>query len=199
MPGHAEGVAYSLVGCVMRWSALLVALLIPALAGCATTHVASYAVTAPAEYTLDTGDVVRVTVYGDTTISNAYTVTDKGTLNLPLAGQVPVRGQTLSTIERQITEKLANGYMISPKVSVEVTTYRPFFIDGAVGAGGQYPYVWGMTARAAVATAHGFSDYADRTRVTIYRRIGKAMTKMVVSLDALVMPGDTVVVSERWL
>ena len=184
----------------MRWSAVAVALLMPVfLGGCAMNRVATYAVSSPTEYLLDTGDIVRVTVYGDTTLTNTYTVTDKGTLSFPLIGQVQARGQTITGVESAITKLLANGYMISPKVSVEVTTYRPFFIDGAVSKGGQYPYVWGMTARAAIATAEGYSNYADRTHVTIYRKVNGGMAKFNAQLDAPVMPGDTVVVGERWL
>jgi polysaccharide export outer membrane protein len=182
----------------MRWPFLFIALLLPALAGCAVNGPASYDVSTPAQYTLDTGDLVRVTVYGDATLTNAYMVTDKGTLNLPLAGQVLVRGHTVTATEQAITRLLANGYMISPKVSVEVTGYRPFFIDGAVSKAGQYPYVWGMTVRAAVATAEGFGDYADRSRVTIYRKSGGQMAKSIASLDDPILPGDTVVVAERW-
>ena len=70
----------------MRWPLLFIALLLPALAGCAVNSAASYNVSSPAQYTLDTGDLVRVTVYGDTTLTNTYAVTDKGTINLPLAG-----------------------------------------------------------------------------------------------------------------
>lgn len=183
----------------MRWSVLVVALLVPLLAGCAMNRVATFQVTSPAAYTLDTGDVVRVTVYGEATLSTNYTVTDKGSLSFPLIGQVTARGQTIISVEKQITERLADGYMVSPKVSVEVSTYRPFFIDGAVGKSGQYAYVWGMSARSAVATAEGFKDFADRTRVTIYRRMGKVTAKFSAPLDVPVMPGDTIVVGERWL
>lgn len=183
----------------MRWSVVLVVLLLPAVSGCAVNRMADYSVTTPQAYGLDTGDIVRVTVYGDTTLTNTYTVTDKGTISLPLAGDVPVRGQTITTAQKLITERLANGYMISPQVSLEVTTYRPFFIDGAIDKGGQFPYVWGMTARAAVATAGGFKDFADRNRVTIYRKAGKSTAKFVTDLDAPIMPGDTIVIGERWL
>lgn len=183
----------------MRWSVLLIPLLFVVLSGCAMNKVAAYKVETPAAYTLDTGDIVRVTVYGDETLTNTYTVTDKGTISFPLAGQVAVRGQTITTAERMITELLANGYMISPKVSVEITTYRPFFIEGAVTTAGQYPYVYGMTARAAIATAGGFAEFADKGAVQIYRKVGKAMTKQTIGLDQPIFPGDTVVVRERWL
>lgn len=183
----------------MRWSVLLIPLLVLVLSGCAINRVAAYKVDTPNEYTLDTGDVVRITVYGDETLTNTYTVTDKGTISFPLAGQVSVRGHTIVTAERMITQLLADGYMISPKVSVEVSTYRPFFIEGAVAHAGQFPYVYGMTARAAIATAGGFAEYADRGRVTVYRLVGKSMTKQTVSLDQPIRPGDTIVVLERWL
>ena len=183
----------------MRWSVLLIPLLIAVLSGCAMNKVAAYKVDTPMAYALDTGDVLRVTVYGDETLTNTYAVTDKGTIAFPLAGAVQVRGQTITTAERMITELLANGYMISPKVSVEITTYRPFFIEGAVTTAGQYAYVYGMTARAAIATAGGFAEFADKGSVQIYRKVGKAVTKLSIGLDQPIMPGDTVVVRERWL
>jgi polysaccharide export outer membrane protein len=183
----------------MRRLLFLLPLVFAVLSGCAMNHVAAYKVDIPSEYTLDTGDTVRVTVYGDETLTNTYIVTDKGTISFPLAGQVKVRGQTITTAERMITEMLANGYMISPKVSVEVTTYRPFFIEGAVANAGQYAFVYGITARAAIAIAGGFEDFADRGHVVVYRRVGPAMTKRPISLDSGLMPGDTVVVLERWL
>ena len=183
----------------MRWSVLLIPLLVLVLSGCAMNKVATYKVDTTREYTLDTGDVVRVTVYGDETLTNTYTVTDKGTVSFPLIGQIAARGQTITALERSITGRLADGYMISPKVSVEVSTYRPFFIEGAVTTAGQYPYVYGMTARAAVATAGGFAEFADRGRVNVYRRVGETMNKQVIGLDQPILPGDTVVVLERWL
>lgn len=187
----------------MRLPVLLIPLFCAVLGGCAMNKPARYAVAAPTPtpqaYTLDTGDVVRIIVYGDDTLTNTYTVTDKGTVAFPLAGQVAVRGQTIVTAERMITELLANGYMISPKVSVEVATYRPFFIEGAVGKAGQYPYVYGMTARAAIATGGGFAEFADRNKAVVYRRVGKTVTKLTIGLDTPIQPGDTLVVGERWL
>ena len=71
-----------------------------------------------------------------------------------------------------ITAALAAGYIREPSVAVEIETYRPFFIQGAVKTGGQFPYVYGMTVRAAICTAGGFADTADRTKAIVYRRQG---------------------------
>jgi len=182
----------------MRWSVVLVAVATLILGGCTLNRIPTAMLTVPTEYALDTGDVVRVTVYGDTTITNTYTVTDKGTINIPLAGPIQARGRTISTTEQMITARLADGYMISPKVSVEITTYRPFFIEGAVTNSGQFPYVWGMTARAAVATAGGFKDFADRTHVTLFRKTAKSTIKFSIPLDTPIRPGDTIVAEDRW-
>ena len=79
----------------MRWSVVLIPLILLVLSGCAMNKVAAYKVQTPQEYTLDTGDTVRVTVYGDETLTNTYIITDKGTISFPLIGQVQVRGRTI--------------------------------------------------------------------------------------------------------
>ncbi|WP_410960009.1 polysaccharide biosynthesis/export family protein, partial [Salmonella sp. SAL4434] len=89
---------------------------------------------------------------------------------------------------------LADGFVRNPDVAVEIETYRPFFIQGAVKTGGQFPYVSGMTVRAAVSTAGGYSDTAQRQRATIDRKVGDQMQKSVVDLDFPIFPGDTIVI-----
>lgn len=184
----------------MRWLRLLLVLLIVPLSACAmNARPATYLVEVKGPYVLDTGDVVRVSVYGEAELSKSYKVDDAGALALPLIGPVKVRGRTTQQAATAITSALAAGYIREPSVAVEIETYRPFFIQGAVKTGGQFPYVYGMTARAAISTAGGFSDTADTTRAIVYRRQGNQMAKGVVDLDFPIYPGDTIVVSERWL
>ena len=145
------------------------------------------------------GDVLRIKVYGDETVTGSYKVDDAGTVSMPLVGQLRVAGKTTSQAAATIAAALANGFIRAPDVAVEVETYRPFFIQGAVKGGGQFAYVSGMTVRAAVSTAGGYSDTANRLRATIYRKVGEQMQKSVVDLDFPIYPGDTIVISERWL
>lgn len=182
----------------MRWLPVLIALTFP-LAGCATTTgPATYLVDTKGPYQLDTGDAVRVTVYGDTELTNTYRVNDSGAISFPLVGPVTVRGQTTTVASSRIAAALANGYMRNPDVSVEMAEYRPFFIQGEVSNSGQFPYVYGMSIRSAISTAGGFSDTADRNRAVVYRRQGDQMVKGTVDLDFPIAPGDTVVILERW-
>ena len=182
----------------MRWLPLLSIALVMPLAACATTRDATYAVDTKGPYQLDTGDTVRVTVYGDEELTDTYRVDDSGAVAFPLVGPVQVRGQTTENAGRRLAGALANGYMRNPDVAVEVAEYRPFFIQGEIGNSGQFPYVDGMTVRAAISTAGGFSDTANRDQAVVYRRQGSEMVKGTVDLDFPIYPGDTIVVLERW-
>jgi polysaccharide export outer membrane protein len=184
----------------MGWLRILVLLLVVPLAACAVSgRPATYLVEVKGPYTLDTGDVVRVSVYGEAELSKSYVVDDSGALALPLVGSVSVRGKTTQLAAASITAALAEGYIREPSVAVEIEGYRPFFIQGAVESAGQFPYVYGMTVRAAISTAGGYTDTASRKDAIIYRRQGNQMVKGSVNLDFPIYPGDTIVVPERWL
>ncbi len=185
----------------MRWLRLLFVLtLVSVVAGCAlNARPSTYAVETKGPYTLDTGDVIRVSVYGEPEVTQGYKVDDGGAVSLPLVGVVNVRGLTTQMAAARITAALAAGYIRDPSVAVEIDTYRPFFIQGAVKGAGQFTYVYGMTVRAAVSTAGGYTDTADRNAAIVYRQQGKEMVKGSVSLDFPIYPGDTIVIPERWL
>ncbi|WP_052153138.1 polysaccharide biosynthesis/export family protein [Devosia sp. LC5] len=182
---------------LMRWLPILIVALMP-LAGCATTRPATYLVETKGPYQLDTGDSVRVTVYGDAELSSTYRVDDAGSIAFPLVGPVQVRGTTTTGAAARLAAALSNGFMRNPNVAVEVAEYRPFFIQGEIANAGQFPYVYGMTVRAAISTAGGFSDTANRDTAVVYRRQGNEMAKGVVGLDFPIFPGDTIVIEERW-
>lgn len=184
----------------MRWPRFSILFLLILLAGCAVNQrPATYLVDTKGPYTLDSGDVVRVTVYGDEALTELYKVDDGGAIAFPLVGPVGVRGTTTAMAAGRIAAALADGYMRSPDVAVEVAEYRPFYIQGEVSGSGQYPYVYGMTVRAAISTAGGFTETANRNRVIVYRQQGAEMAKGNVDLDFPIYPGDTIVVLDRWL
>lgn len=148
-------------------------------------------------YMLGAGDKVRVTVFGQTDLTNTYAIDQSGYIAFPLVGAVAARGRTVQQLETQIATQLRAGYLRSPDVSVEVDQYRSVFIMGEVGSAGQYAYTPGMTVQNAIAAAGGFSARANQANVDITRQInGKVMTGRVLISDPL-LPGDTVFVRER--
>jgi len=148
-------------------------------------------------YTLGVGDKVRLIVYNETSLSGEFEVNSAGALALPLIGDVAAQGKDIDSLSKSIHDKLANGYLRDPRVSVEVLTYRPFFILGEVQTPGQYPYVVGLTALNAVASAKGFTPRADKKAIFI-RRSGSSEEELYrLTPDLRIWPGDTLRVGER--
>jgi polysaccharide biosynthesis/export protein len=149
-------------------------------------------------YTLDSGDKLRVVVFGQDGLSNTYIVDASGKITMPLIGPVSARFCTTTQLARTIADRLRNGFVREPHVAIEVETYRPFFILGEVLAPGQYPFVPNMTVETAVAIAGGFTPRAYRYDFAISHSSMGVTARQKVPLIAPVRPGDTVTVSERW-
>ena len=151
-----------------------------------------------APYMLDSGDRIRIFVYGQPNLSRIYTIDGAGFVSMPLIGAVKTRGETTFDLERAVTVQLGAKYVRDPKVSVEVAAYRPFYILGEVRTSGQYPYVNGMTVQTAVAIAGGYSERASERKVIVTRRVNGVTEKLRGNSDMPVLPGDTIHVPERY-
>ena len=149
-------------------------------------------------YALDSGDKLRVVVFGQDGLSASYAVDTGGSITMPLIGAVSARGHTPAQLQQAIAAKLRQGYVREPHVAVEVEAYRPFFILGEVTLPGQYPYVANMTVETAVAIAGGYTPRAHKDRIKISRQVSGLTENRVVSPNYPVRPGDTIKISERW-
>ena len=149
-------------------------------------------------YVLDSGDRVRVIVFGQDNLSRIHSVDASGYVAMALVGPVFARGLTTAQLASEIARDLRRQYIKEPKVSVEVETYRPFFILGEVRKPGQYPYVNAMTVEAGVAIAEGYTERARQRMVRLTRRFGGVMSTVMVPTDYPLQPGDTIYVFERF-
>ncbi len=149
-------------------------------------------------YKLDSGDRLRVVVFGQDGLSNSYVVDASGHIDMPLIGPVQARRVTTAQLAGRIADKLRQGYVRDPHVAVEVEAYRPFFILGEVTQPGQYPYVANMTVETAVAIAGGFTPRAFRKTVILSRIVDGRRVRSTVPVSYPLRPGDTVNVKERW-
>jgi polysaccharide export outer membrane protein len=173
--------------------------LVLALSGCATYKPVGDAFYAELKkpYVLDAGDRLRITVFGQSDLTNTYNVEKSGYIAFPLLGSVQARGNTPKQLEGSIAKKLKSKFLRDPDVSAEIDRYRPFFIMGEVGSSGQYAYVPGMTVQNAVAIAGGFSARAEQANSDVTRHVnGNVMTGRV-SIGDPILPGDTIYIRER--
>jgi protein involved in polysaccharide export with SLBB domain len=153
---------------------------------------------APLDYRLGTGDKVRVIVFGEDDLGGEFDVDGSGFVRLPLVGQVKAAGLSVHGFEGAVTEKLKAGYLKNPRVSVEITNYRPFYIIGEVNKPGEYPYVNNMSVLNAVALAGGYTYRAGESEVYVRRNGGKDEIKEQADGSAKILPGDIVRVPERF-
>lgn len=148
-------------------------------------------------YKLGSGDKLRVTVFGEDDISGQYDVDGAGIVRLPLIGQVQAGGRTLVQFEDEVRAKLADGFLVNPRVSAEVINYRPFYILGEVGRPGEYPYVNGMTILNAVALAGGYTPRANTRSVYVRRNGDSKEVYLPADETTRIGPGDLIRVAER--
>lgn len=174
---------------VLGWALLL--------AGCTDrAPLAEPASVGSGPYLLGTGDKLRIVVYDQPSLTNLYEIDASGRISMPLIGDVNASGVTADDLANRIEAKLASGYLKEPNVTVEIATYRPFFVLGEVGNPGQYTYVPGLTAEMAVAVAGGFTDRANKRVVRLSRRVGGKLYESRMPVIEPIRPGDTIYVPE---
>jgi protein involved in polysaccharide export with SLBB domain len=150
-------------------------------------------------YSVRTNDQLRIQVYNEPTITGDYVVDSAGFVSVPVAGRVRASGLTVEQLERKIAAQLNSGILKDARVSIQITSYGPFYIRGEVKRPGEFPYKPGLTVGDAVALAGGYTYRADESRA--YVRPAQAAAEIVRPLDTdpPVAPGDNIRIPERFL
>ena len=143
------------------------------------------------------GDKIRVVVFGEEKFSGEYLIDTDGTLSLPLVGTIEAAGLGKAELEQAITNKL-KGNLRNPKVTVEVVSFRPFYVLGEVQKPGEYQYRSGLNVLGAIAMAGGATYRANNSIVMIQRSGSDEFTEYPQSPSVPVLPGDVVRLRERF-
>lgn len=138
-----------------------------------TTAVAITAVGTPgtSAYKIGPHDVIQISVFKVPELSKEVQVSEAGTVNLPLVGEVGAAGKTAREVERELTKSLGAKYLQKPQVTIFIKEYNSqrITIEGAVNRPGVFPIQGGMSLLQAVAMAQGLKDISDNT-VLVFRR-----------------------------
>lgn len=143
-------------------------------------------------YLLGPGDKIKLVVYGETDLSGDFTIDGNGNVNLPLIGQVRGAGYTAQQLGQVVGSALSQGYLKAPRVSIEISTYRPFYIIGAVNRPGEYPYVNNMNAMNAIALAGGFTTSAVESTIYVRREGSNEEVALPTDRTTQIYPGDVI-------
>jgi polysaccharide export outer membrane protein len=111
--------------------------------------------TVPRDYRLAPGDRLTLVVYDQPQLSGEFIVDGGGDILLPVAGGVTLSGLTLAQAQKLIQERFADGVLVQPSVSLRIKEHRSIFVTGQVKKPGNYPYIFGLSVKAAIASAGG--------------------------------------------
>ncbi|EID4419934.1 polysaccharide export protein [Vibrio vulnificus] len=149
------------------------------------------------DYHLGTGDKIEIIVYGEDDLSMKLKIGKAGLVNFPYIGEVKLTGRTPSEIETEIEKRLRGDYLLNPMVTVNLESFRLFYIFGEVEQPNGYEYQPRLTVEQAIAMAGGFTDRADKGDINI--RSGSTLELIEdVELTHPVNPGDTVIVEQSF-
>jgi len=149
------------------------------------------------DYSIGVSDALSIEIrnLGQTEYSFDVKVPRSGQISIPLLGEIMIRGRTIQQTEILLESRLRAGYLKQPEVTIRVTEFRPFFIDGAVESPGAYPFQHGLTVEKAIVLAGGLSEFADETNITVSSENNPNEEKSI-DLTALIAPGDIVTIDE---
>ncbi len=158
---------------------------------------------------LGPGDKLNLTVfYGSHSLQAAYTLDNSGQISVQFIGAVEANGKTVDQLREMIRERLADGFLNDPIVSLTIAEINSLTlsISGMVSKTGAVKFTPGITITEVIAQSGGFTPMARKNMVKVTRMLNgmKETYKLPVEKIAEgerpnfpMLPGDEVFVPER--
>ena len=157
------------------------------------------------DYRMGTGDVLRITVYGQPDLTTEARVGENGGITFPLIGDVKLAGITPARGETEIAQRLSKGgFILEPFVTLNVMQYRSQQISvlGRVNRPGKYTLekisrisdalalaggiiIDGSDTVTLVRTRDGKPEYRDIDVIALFRPGGEASNELVQDGDII--------------
>lgn len=163
-----------------------------------------------AGYKIGPMDIVDVSVFGVPELTKTAQVSENGAINLPLLGEVPVSGKTVSQVERELQGKLNAKFLKSAHVSVMVKEYNNsrVTIMGAIKSQSVQSLRGPTTLLQVIAQAGGTDRETASTNVVVFQNADGQRTAVRYDLndintgkvaDPPVQAGDVIVIEDSAL
>lgn len=122
------------------------------------------------DYIIGPQDELMIEVWDNTDLTRQVSVSLSGYFNFPLIGEVYADGLTVEDLQKKITERLADGYLKNPQVTVTVSAYRSkqISIIGEVKKPGTYPYTRNTSIIEIISMAGGLTNEAGSEAYIIH-------------------------------
>lgn len=136
---------------------------------------------------LGPGDVIEIRVTDQEELSGEYEVGEDGTIRFPWIENVQVAGKTRGEIGEIIEEKLADGWLRQPQVTVRVLDRqnREVSVLGQVNEPGSYPFKERLTLVQAISLAGGMNPLAQTKKVKLIRETAEGTKTYEIDVGAI--------------
>ncbi len=127
------------------------------------------------DYIIGAGDILKITTWKEPDFSlDTAMVRSDGKITIPLVDDVIAAGVTTMKLKVDIEKRLAQ-YVDTPFVTVTVVNpvSQRFYILGEVVNTGEYPLVKNLTVMQAFAVAGGFTEWASKKEIILFRKDGE--------------------------
>lgn len=157
-------------------------------------------------YEIRAGDEVEILVWEQPNFNTSTTVSNQGTITVPLVGDMNVTGLTQDELERDLTRELSQYIKddVNLTVSIRNTDNLAVSVFGMVGDPDNYPIVDETSIFRVLSMAGGPEEEADIRNIKIYRNGGSSnyeqldLTRYLESGQmnsaSMVYPGDIIYV-----
>ena len=80
---------------------------------------------------LQPGEKIKITVYGEESLTGEYDISPSGYVTMPLIGAVRAAGRSQSEFGQDVAGKYRRGgFLQDPHVTVAVVQFKPFYVLG---------------------------------------------------------------------
>jgi polysaccharide export outer membrane protein len=113
-------------------------------------------------YRLGPKDSLTIVVFGHEELSGKFTVAADGSLAFPLITPIQAADRTVPEVQAELAERLGNGFLKSPRVSVEIAQYvsQRVFVMGEVHTPGAVSLAGPMTLLEVLARSGSLTEQA---------------------------------------
>jgi polysaccharide export outer membrane protein len=161
-----------------------------------------------ADYKLNPGDVLQITVWKEEGLDRETLVLPDGTVAFPLVGTLKAAGKTVAQLQTEVKAGLEKAIPDAP-VTVVVKSALGNVVDviGQVAKPGEFVAGHPLTVMQALSMAGGLTPYASESRISIVRHgadgkdthiefpyYGDILKGKNLDKDIVLSPGDVVLV-----
>ncbi len=143
------------------------------------------------DYIIGSGDILDIITWKEEDLSREVAVRLDGKISFPMLDDIQAAGRSPMELKQDIQNRLKDFVEVPfVTVSVKKSNSQKFYILGEIMNAGEYPIVKNLTVLQAVALAGGFSEWASKNEILLFREENGTKKTILINYRNLVKKQD---------